>query len=340
MDISHNPRPLSTSIRQGDDAPFLAYTDGSGRERVHVLEGPVMARFAVGRDPASDISLDWDEEVSRLHAELERLGDGWVLVDDGLSRNGSYVNSELVKGRRRLEDGDTLQFGKTSLVYRAPEQSRARRTVLSRSAPRRSATFKREADYWTITFDGEVLHLKDNKGARYIAELLSHPGTEFHVLDLVAAESRGDAAPSQGPVSGMRLADGELSPGRGDAGEILDPQARAEYKARLDELREEIEEAESFNDPERVARARDEMRFLNEELAGAIGLGGRHRRAASDAERARVSVTKAIRNTERKIAETHPALANYLTATIRTGAFCCYAPELGAPVQWEVSTSR
>jgi pSer/pThr/pTyr-binding forkhead associated (FHA) protein len=327
---------MNTSIRQGVSSPFLTYQDDSGNERVHVLEGPAMARIAVGRDPSSDIALDWDDEVSRLHAELERLGDGWVLVDDGLSRNGSYVNSELVKGRRRLEDGDTLQFGKTSLVYRAPEQPSARRTVLSSSAPANTAAFKREAEYWTITFAGEVLRLRDTKGARYIAELLSHPGTDFHVLDLAATESNSAAGASSD--SDLRFANGELAPASGHAGEILDQQARAEYKARLDELREELEEAESFNDPERAARASEEIRFLKEELAGAIGLGGRNRKAASDAERARVSVTKAIKNTERKIAENHPALANYLSATIRTGTFCCYLPELGAPTQWEIST--
>jgi hypothetical protein len=64
--------------------------------------------------------LAWDSEVSRTHAQLELIGGEWALVDDGLSRNGSFVNGERLAGRRRLADGDVLRLGRTSIVFRAP----------------------------------------------------------------------------------------------------------------------------------------------------------------------------------------------------------------------------
>ena len=76
-------------------------------------------RVTIGRSADCDVGLGWDREVSRLHAQLEPVGTHWVLVDDGLSRNGSFVNGERVVGRRRLRDGDRLCFGETPVVYRA-----------------------------------------------------------------------------------------------------------------------------------------------------------------------------------------------------------------------------
>jgi pSer/pThr/pTyr-binding forkhead associated (FHA) protein len=76
--------------------------------------------LAVGRAQPSGLQLDDDPEVSSLHAELRRVGDDWVVVDDGLSRNGTFVNGERVSGRRRLRDGDALRFGQTPVVFRAP----------------------------------------------------------------------------------------------------------------------------------------------------------------------------------------------------------------------------
>jgi len=99
--------------------PFLLYRDGEGRQRIAELEAGV-ARLTIGRRPDNDIALVWDAEVSRVHAELERVGSDWVLIDDGLSRNGSYVNGERVPGRRRLRDGDRLCFGETPVLFRAP----------------------------------------------------------------------------------------------------------------------------------------------------------------------------------------------------------------------------
>jgi pSer/pThr/pTyr-binding forkhead associated (FHA) protein len=96
--------------------PFLVYVDGSRRQRIVEL-GPGVGALSIGREGSSGISLPWDTEVSRAHAMLERVGDSWTLLDDGLSRNGSYVNGQRVHGRRRLESGDTMLIGGTSIVF-------------------------------------------------------------------------------------------------------------------------------------------------------------------------------------------------------------------------------
>ena len=84
---------------------------------IATLTGPV----TVGRRPEHDIALTWDTEVSRLHAQLEPVGPDWTVIDDGLSRNGTYVNGERVNGRRRLRDGDRIVFGETPVLFRAPQ---------------------------------------------------------------------------------------------------------------------------------------------------------------------------------------------------------------------------
>jgi pSer/pThr/pTyr-binding forkhead associated (FHA) protein len=100
-------------------APFLVYRDGEGVQHLFVLTDGV-ERVTVGRAASADIWLDWDSEVSRVHAELGRIGGGWTVSDDGLSRNGTHVNGERLIGRRLLGDGDVLRFGQTSTVFRQP----------------------------------------------------------------------------------------------------------------------------------------------------------------------------------------------------------------------------
>lgn len=111
---------------------------------------------------------------------------------------------------------------------------------------------------------------------------------------------------------------------------LLDAQARAAYRRRLTELREELEEAERFHDTGRSERLRGEIDFIGEQLAAAVGLGGRSRVAADHTERARSAVTKRVKDTLAKIAREHPPLGRYLQATIRTGVFCAYVPTRGA----------
>ena len=101
-------------------APFLLFHDGAGRQVIHEL---APGTITVGRTAECDVELGWDREVSRLHAQLETAGGQWLLVDDGLSRNGSLVNGERVQGRRRLRDGDRLCFGETPVIYRGPQDA-------------------------------------------------------------------------------------------------------------------------------------------------------------------------------------------------------------------------
>ena len=108
--------------------PYLLYRDGHERQRILTLaEG---YDYAIGRNPDSDISLVWDEQVSGLHAELRRAGGSWLIVDDGLSRNGTLVNGERVTGRRRLQDGDQIEAGTTPLVFCDPMQASVKGTVI------------------------------------------------------------------------------------------------------------------------------------------------------------------------------------------------------------------
>jgi pSer/pThr/pTyr-binding forkhead associated (FHA) protein len=103
--------------------PFLLFRDRDGRQRLFLF-APNITRASVGRQPSSDLVLDWDDQVSRLHARFERAGACWEVVDDGLSRNGTFVNGERVSGRRGLNDGDTVRFGMTAVTFRSPKQQR------------------------------------------------------------------------------------------------------------------------------------------------------------------------------------------------------------------------
>jgi len=113
----------------------------------------------------------------------------------------------------------------------------------------------------------------------------------------------------------------------GDAGELLDQDARADYRRRLDELRETAAEAERFGDAARAGRAREEIAFLAAELGRAVGLGGRGRRAGSAAERARSAVQRRIKNALQRLGEGAPELAPLLARTVKTGNFCVFRPD-------------
>ncbi len=193
--------------------------------------------------------------------------------------------------------------------------------------------FRRDGDVWEIAFAGRAARVRDSKGLRDIAHLLARPGGEVHCSELIAAGEHGGAGSATGRVpSDSELAEAGLAVQRSGGDEILDPRAREEYRIRLVELREELEDAEAANDPERAVRARAEMDFLTGELAAAYGLGGRPRTAGDPNERARKAVTERVRAAIARVSDAHPALGLHLANSIRTGTFCSYRPE--APVDW------
>ncbi len=192
-------------------------------------------------------------------------------------------------------------------VALAPASARVPVSLSSNPRP----SFAREGEIWCVSFGDESTRMKDADGLRYLAYLVAHPEVVVPVVELFAERA------------GAR---GETAPPSGDAGEVLDRQAVASYRERARDLREALEDAESRNDRGAAEAARTELSLLEDELSRAVGLGGRSRRAASDAERIRVNVTTRIRKMIDKLSEQAPRLARHLEASIRTGTTCTYQP--------------
>ncbi|HEX6287086.1 MAG TPA: hypothetical protein VFZ80_06345, partial [Acidimicrobiia bacterium] len=247
-----------------------------------------------------------------------------TLIDRGSPDDLVTAQGLLADSLELCEEVGLVALGESVRVAMSPD---ARSGPVEATANGRDV-FRREGDYFSISFRGDVFRLKDAKGLRYLSSLLAAPGREIHVLDLVAGE-RGVEPTRRGMVSDLDgLHDG------GNAAPVLDRVARQAYESRLIEIEDDIDEATRFGDQERVANAMFEREFLVNELAGAIGIGGRDRAAASDAERARINVTRAIRAAVAKVDSNSRALGAHLDATVRTGVFCSYNPDPLQTVTW------
>jgi hypothetical protein len=303
-------------------------------QRAPLLEAQVQIEIAggeLGRARAAADELDRVAGRFRSKALVAgaRLARGRVLLAEGHAAEAERACSEAA--RLWNEIGAPYEAALARMVLaealralgredNAVLELQAARATLERiEAPTDAAAginiFRREADYWSVVFEGRTVRVRDIKGMRYLAHLLAHPGREFHVLDLVAAET------------GQQMA-------FGDAGAILDERAKTAYRRRLAEIEDDIEQARALEDAEREAQADAERDFLVRELARAVGLGGRDRRAASASERARSGVTRAVRHGIARIGEHHPELGEHLNGAVRTGTYCAYVPDPGAPVVW------
>ena len=329
--------------------------DADAAAHVHRLLLPYMERAIVLSAPHPVVCFG---SAALYIALLETTMSRWEEAEDHF---GSAIRANTRLGARSLLARTRLEYARM-LVGRGRAKDRGRaRSLLDRAAatavgngihavssgierlgeldagtavasPTRGNAFRREGEFWTVVYEGSLVRLRDSKGLRYLATLLASPGREFHVIDL-AQEHRETSAP---PGQWRRSASGELEPrpDLGDAGEMLDATAKAAYKARMEDLQAELDEAESLNDPARAAAAREEIDFIASELARAVGLGGRDRRAASHAERARLNVTRAIRAAMRNLDRANPALGRHLSSTVRTGRYCSYTPDPRAEIAW------
>jgi len=204
------------------------------------------------------------------------------------------------------------------------------------------AIFRKEGEYWTIGYGDKSFRLKDTKGLGYLAHLLHHPATKFHVLDLAgtfAAQCGTDETSRSGHGLPRREEDRKRAgihiTGQRDAGEMIDEQAKVSYRRQLCELREELEEAKELGKVERAEQAEREIDALTRELSRAVGLGGRSRRAAAASERARQTVTKTIKSVVERIGQSDALLGDVFSRCVKTGNFCCYEPDPNFAFAWE-----
>jgi hypothetical protein len=206
--------------------------------------------------------------------------------------------------------------------------------------------FRKEGEYWAVAYGNRAFRLKDTKGFAYLAHLLRHPRTEFHVLDLAGGiAGQGDDEETSHSAHGLpREAEdlekagihiGSLS----DAGEMIDEEAKAAYRRRVSELRDELEEAKARGNVQHAEQAEPEIDALTTELSRAVGLGGRNRRAGSASERARQSIAKTIKSVLARIAQSDAALGDIFSRCIKTGAFCSYQPDPNFPIAWEFAAA-
>ena len=237
-----------------------------------------------------------------------------------LERAGAALGAARALGMRALE---TRAARLTESLQTPLRGVGSPQTLSGEDTPSR-CRFRKDVGMWEIAYAGRTAHLKDSRGMQLVAYLLPRPDVEVHVLDLVQVS---------GGAKAYTTGESRTPPAPGLT--ALDTRAKDEYRRRLRELRGELEEAERCNDPGAVERARVEIEMLEEQLTGAVGLGGRDRRTSDDAERARVAVTKRIKEAILAVRTVHPALGDHLRATISTGTFCAYTPSKPAPT-WDV----
>ena len=204
----------------------------------------------------------------------------------------------------------------------------------SRKPAAQTGVFAVRGDYWSLGYGGPTFPLKDLKGLSYIQRLLQHPGEEFHSLDLLTGTT---LHAESGPLTLARTEGTDAVGGLGDSGEMLDAQAKQAYKRKLRELEEELEDEREGGNAERAERLKSDIDFINRELARAVGLGGRDRRAGSASERARLNVKRAITGSLQKISEQQASMGELLDRSIKTGTFCSYAPDPQDQVTWQFS---
>jgi class 3 adenylate cyclase/predicted ATPase len=267
---------------------------------------------------------------------LTALG-GKVARTAGVQRAGDEAGHQATEAQARptaqvkppASPALPVSLPRRQLAVSAPGTSPAPAAPAS-SAPM-AETFRCEGDYWTLAFDGQVCRIRDMRGLHYLADLLQHPNDAMHALRLIT----GDGADADAQPRGARLPAADARPlSASDSGAVLDAQARAAYKQRITALQAELDSARTWHDQGRIDALREELDFLTHELAQAVGLGGRARRIGSPAERARTTVTKAIKNALKKIHAHHTPLGQYLMRTIKTGTCCAYTPDPRSSVSW------
>lgn len=251
------------------------------------------------------------ESAGRLRARPWAIEAGVQLAGAILARDGATdAAAALLDDVRR----EAAEIGMRHIDARVERVGGARPG--STRSPALAGEFRRDGAVWLLGFGGRTVHMPATKGLSDLRLLLSRPGVDMPAVRLLSPEG-GEV------VVAMRQLGGDP---------VLDDEARARYKQRLDDLDDEIDRAAARGDTRRLAEYDGERRALLAELRAAAGLAGRTRRLGDEAERARKTVTARIRDTLRKLDDRHPELAAHLRSAVTTGSTCRYQP--ASEVAW------
>ncbi|MBI2192067.1 MAG: hypothetical protein HYU36_08790 [Planctomycetes bacterium] len=290
-------------IRVGDLASFLRLDQNQASA---VLEGLAEAGF-----------LCPEEMVECIHCGMAVLRSDY---DEALEEEDEY---RCTSCDRRWEDRKvravtTYRRGdKWPELPPEPVADRVAEPFIgpAEAYPKDTRIFKNQGKTWLVVYDGVPRSVEHSVGMAYIARLLQAPGTETHAAALRSTVS----------------ADGNV-PVLGSAGDVLDACALKEYRSKMTELQEEIQEAENNNDLGRVQKLKEDLHAITEEVGRATGLGGRNRKAADDRERARKTTSVGIRRALKAIKKEHQPLWQHLKNSLKIGEFLTYQPD--QPTSW------
>lgn len=227
-----------------------------------------------------------------LAAMLGRIDEARALYEEAIAFAERMRAPALIALARRGLDA----------LPKAPSPSAPTSRSLPLPLSARGVELVREGDVWRIRRGDDSVVLKDAKGLQYLERLVKNEGREIHVMELADMTESADLGPA------------------------LDAKAKAAYRKRLEELRDQAEEASRFGDELRLAKANAEIEALAHELKTALGLGGRDRQLGSHVERARINVQRRLRDVVKRISEQNPDLARYVEAALKTGTFCSFVP--------------
>lgn len=343
--------------------PFKERPPDTGLQRAPLLELDVEIAVQVGdidraRAAAEELATIAEKFPSRAMAASQALAEGWIsLAEEQPSQAAQHV-AEAVRlysemdgalpgggrphvarpsprGRRRAAvSGTGARSGPGAPGTAHRRQARSNRGPRGHDEPPGSAHGRREG---RVPPGGRLLvgGLRGAHGAR------ARP--QGHALPRPLARRARTGVPRARPRRGRERRPAPRRPAAtvvgsvlGDAGELLDDQAKKAYRRRLTEVDDDLDEARRRGDERRAEQAQAEHEFLVRELSRAFGLDGRQRRAGSAPERARVAVTRAIRTALARISEHHETLGEHLDNAVRTGAYCSYQPDPRVPTRWTI----
>ena len=296
-------------------------------EQLYAALLPYRGRLVVWAG-ANTVTGPVDHYLGLLAVETDRPDEAVERLDAAVSTQDSYgALPGLARSLAARADAHTMRGDSDrARADRARAEAIAARVDIKLPVPTRTPadewSLLRDGDDWLLAAGQERARLRDSRGLHYLRALLAVPGRDVSALDLVAGTTINTGNTTAAAAPGM--------------GTVIDPAALAAYRRRLDQLSIELDAADATGDPRRALRAETERDGLLAELRRTTGLGGRLRESSTEAERARVNVTRTLRATIERISAHAPACASHLEASVRTGRACRYEYGAGGPQRWRV----